>query len=145
MSQDELKAKILDEMKVGYSNSLEKNYELAKKFIRITSEGKIDVIVKDNINGVDKIALYLIGKRYAYRADLTKTEYVNNTELLNELGIKEGSLFYWLKELRDKNIIIEDKKNKREILHAIALNAIEMILKEVDNMLNNQQKTNKNK
>ena len=45
------------------ANTLEKNFDLAKKFIRITSIGRIDILNKEKVKGQDKILLYLIGKR----------------------------------------------------------------------------------
>lgn len=137
--EDELKAKILAEMTVDHSDALEKNYTLAKEFVRITTEGKVDVIVKDRVGGVDKIALYLIGKRYAQRAGLATSEYVKNAELCNELGIIQGSLLPWLKTLRDSKIIVQGKRDKGEVLHAITLNAIERTLKTVSKKLSSQQ------
>jgi hypothetical protein len=132
---DELKAKILAEMTVDHSDALEKNYQLAKEFVRVTKEGKVDVLVKDSVGGTDKIALYLIGKRYAQRAGLTTTEYVKNTELCSELGIVQGSALPWLKALRDSNIVVAGEREGNESQHAIALNAVERTLKSVSKKL----------
>jgi hypothetical protein len=133
--EDELKTKILAEMTVDHSDALEKNYALAKQFMRITKEGKVDVIVKDRVGGTDKIALYLIGKRYAKRADLATTEYVKNIELCNELGIIQNSLLPWLKTLRDSNIVVPGERDGNESQHTIALNAVERTLKDISKKL----------
>ena len=139
---DELKAKILSELVVNHADALERMYPLAKQFIRITKEGKIDVMVKDKLIGQEKISLDLIGKHYAKRADLSDTEYVKNDELSSELGIKMNSLLPWLKYLRDENIIVQDKKGGREVCHAISLSAIERTLKDIDDKLKNQEMPN---
>lgn len=143
--EDELKAKILSEMTVDHRDALERNYALAKEFMRITNEGKVDVIVKDRVSGTDKIALYLIGKRYAKRAELTTTEYVKNTELCSELGIIQGSLLPWMKTLRDNNVVVPGERDKGESQHAIALNAVERTLKAISKKLNVQQSGNEGK
>ena len=48
---------------------------------------------------------------------------VANTELLHELGIKDGSLFAWLKFLRDDNKIKQRAEGKMSI-HYIPYNLI---------------------
>ena len=122
--QDNLKRRIMDEMVVDYASALEKNFDLAKRFIRITKDGRVDILVKAKLVVRDNIALYLIGKLYA-------RDEVNNEELLNELGIPSGSLLPGLKELRDKTII---KTIKREGLsyHVIQPNVVEKKLREIN-------------
>lgn len=126
--QDNLKKKILAEMTVDYSSTLEKNFSLAKELVRITSTGTVDLIKKEKLTGVEKILIYLIGKRYAKEAGLTESEQVANKELYEELGIKVGSALPWLKTLRDEGKI-ESKEGK----HAIKVNLIESILKDISN------------
>ena len=129
--QDNLKRRIMDEMVVDYSSALEKNFNMAKRFIRITKDGKVDILVKDKLVVRDNIALYLIGKLYAREVGLAVNDEVNNEELLNELGIPTGSLLPGIKELRDKNII---RTTKREGLsyHVILPNMVEKKLREID-------------
>src|SRR2546428_11978048 len=93
----DLKKKILSEMTVEYSGNLEKNFDLAKQFIRITREGTIDVLVKSKVGGTEQLLLYLIGKMYAKEAGLAASDEVGSNELMQELGIPVGSLMPWLK------------------------------------------------
>ena len=93
--KNNLKQKIINEMTVDYFNTLEKNFDLAKQFIRITKEGKVDILQKDMLNGTELISLYLIGKLYAKEAGFSATDDVGNSELMNELGIPKGSLLPW--------------------------------------------------
>ena len=74
------KKRILEEMTVDYANALEKNFDLAKQFIKITQEGKVDIDenIKDKISGKEKILLYLIGKLYAKEAGFSPTDDVSN-------------------------------------------------------------------
>jgi len=123
-----LKQKILEEMSVSYANALEKNFELAKRFIRITSEGKVEVLVKDQLNGKQQILLYLIGKLYSKEAGLTPIESAGNKELTEELGIPMGSLLPWLKDLRDQNKV----KAVKTGYHKISVNLIEKTLNEIE-------------
>lgn len=125
-----LKQKIIEEMTVDYANALEKNFNLAKQLIRITKDGKVDVIVKDKLTGKENILLYLIGKLYAKEAELTATNDVGNQELMDELGVPKGSLFPWLKDLREENKINPITRGKYTY-HAIALNVLEKTLKEI--------------
>lgn len=132
--RNSLKEKIIDEMTINHSDALEKNFILAKQFIRITTEGKIDVLVKEKVSGLEAILLYLIGKLYAKAAELTTTDDVGNTELINELGIPYGSLGRWLKDLRDANKITQVSKGKYAH-HTVALNVVEKTLKSVEKKL----------
>lgn len=129
-----LKEKILAEMTSNYTNALDKNFELAKKFIRITSEGFVEVLVKDKISGKEQILLYLIGKIYAKEARLSVTEEVENNEIMRELGIPLGSLLPWLKSLKEENKIKPVRKGKL-VNHVASINLIEKILTGIDEKL----------
>lgn len=131
MVKGDLKKRILEEMTVDYYNKLEKNFNLAKQFIRITKEGKVDILIKDKISGKEQILLYLIGKMYAKEAGLAETDEVGNDELMKELGIRVGSLLPWLKELRDKKKIKQIKHGKN-VYHTIPVNQIEDVLKALE-------------
>lgn len=130
-NQGILKKKIIDEMTVDYSSALEKNFDLAKQFIRITKDGKVDIISKEKFTGKEKILLYLMGKLYAKEAGLSVTDDVGNKELMDELGIPEGSALPWLKDLRDKKKINPIKKG-RYTYHNIQINVVEKTLKGIE-------------
>lgn len=131
---DSLRERIIDEMTVNYSSALEKSFDLAKQFIRITKDGKVDVLGKDKLTGLETILLYLIGKLYAKEAGLTPTDDVGSKELMNELGISQGSLGRWLKDLRDANKITQVSRGKYTH-HAVALNVVEKTLKSIERKL----------
>jgi len=122
-----LKVKIIEEMLTDDSNALERNFRQAKKFIKITREGKIDILFKNQLSGEDKICLYLIGKVYAKEAELSMTIEVKAKELMNELGIVKGSFYPMIKRLRDKNSINQSKQGKY-IYFSIPSNQIERVL-----------------
>lgn len=126
-----LKIRITEEMTVDYASALEKNFDLAKQFIRITKDGKVDIPLKDKLNGKEQILLYLVGKLYAKEVEFTATEEVGNKELLNELGIPEGSLLPWLKDLRDTNKIKQVKRG-RNTYHIIPISLVERTLKSIE-------------
>lgn len=129
-----LKKMIIEEMTVDYSNALEKNFDLAKQFIRITKDGKVDILFKDKLSGKEKILLYLIGKLYAKEVGFAATDDVGNKELMDELGIPKGSLLPWLKDLRDENKIKQVKKG-RYTHHSIPVNLVERTLKSTERKL----------
>ena len=124
----ELKERIKDQMMSSYSNSLEKNFELAKNFIRITKEGKVDVIVKDKINVKFSILLYLIGKLYSKEGSLSETEFVGSKEFMEELGLPSGTFWRSIKELKDKNKV-NTKTNKGVNSYTILISSVEKVLK----------------
>lgn len=126
-----LKERISEEMTVDYASALERNFDLAKQFIRITKDGKVDIPDKEKLTGQEEILLYLIGKLYAKEAGFAATTEVGNKELLDELGIPEGSLFPWLKNLRDGNKIKQVKKGQYTY-HVIPPNLVEKTLKNAE-------------
>jgi hypothetical protein len=129
--REALKGKILKEMTVDYTDKLEKNFELAKQFIRLTKEGKVEILVKDKVSRKEQILLYLIGKMYAKEAGLAETYEVGNTELMKELRIPRGSLFPRLMELREENKIRQIQREGK-VYHSVHVNQIEEILRAVD-------------
>lgn len=128
--ENTLKQRIIDEMTVDYANALEKNFDLAKQLFRITKEGKIDILLKDKLTGPEQVIIYLIGKMYSKEAGLSSTNDVGNKELMNELGIPQGSLLPWLKKLRDAKKIKPNKKGQYTY-HSVSVNFIERSLKEI--------------
>ena len=130
-NQNVLKKRIIDEMTVDYSSALEKNFDLAKQFVRITKEGKLDILFKEKLTGKEQVMLYLIGKLYAKEAGLSTTDDVGNKELMDELGIPEGSVLPWLKGLRDKKKISPIKKG-RYTHHRIQINVVEKTLRGIE-------------
>jgi hypothetical protein len=129
-----LRQKIADEMTIDYASVLEKIFDLAKQFMRISKEGKVDVLIKDKINGKEKIILYLIGKLYAKEGGFIATDDVGNKELAEELGIPEGSLLPWLKDLRDSKKILQVKKG-RYTHHSIPIKLVEKSLLTIEKKL----------
>lgn|SRR2546422_10874911 len=109
-AQAQLKKRILEEMTVKHSAILTESFELAKQYVRVMEDGYVEVLVKDRVTGKEQILLYLVGKLYAREAGLATDEMVGTAELLDRLGIPEGSLFPWLKELRDNNQIRQVKR-----------------------------------
>lgn len=95
-----LKERILKEMTIDYKRILESNFDLAKQFIKLTKQGNVEILVKDETTGKEKILLYLIGKLYSFEAGLSETKEVGNDELMENLKIPQGSLLPWLKSLR---------------------------------------------
>lgn len=125
-----LEERIKSEMTVDYRDALEKNFETAKEFIAITPEGKISLRKREGLSGIDRILLYLLGKVYAAKVGYAKEEKVSNVELMDELGIKQGSLLPWLKSLRDNNFIKTDSRGNLSY-HYIQHNRIETVLSDV--------------
>jgi len=124
-----LKEKILNEMLVDYADSLEKNFENTKKFIAITKTGKVSILIdKGKLSGEDIIRLYCLGKLYSNEAGLSESKDVHYSELMNELGMKEGSVLPWLKSLRDKNYLKSDKKG----FHYMPLNMVEKTIYDIN-------------
>jgi hypothetical protein len=127
----DLRKRILEEMTVESSGVLSKNFDLAKKFVRITKNGKVEVLVRDKVTGQERILLYLIGKQYAKEAGSSTTNAVSNKELMDELSIPKGSLLPWLMALR-KSPGIKQVKEEKQVSHFIPVNLVESVLKTIE-------------
>jgi len=108
--------------------------DLAKQFLRLSSDGTVEILQLGRLGGKAQILLYLIGKMYAHEAGLAATSDVGNSELLEQLRIPEGSLYPWLKTLRDKNRITQSRRGKR-VLHSIPTGLVEETLLEIERAL----------
>ncbi len=131
-----LKDKINKDMTVGYSNILEKLFELAKIVIQITKQGHIIILNKDKFSVKNLISLYLIGALYAKEGEIRKDHFISVMELMDQLNISEGSFYARIKELRDNKKIKQVKKDKKT-LYAISNNYIEKKLKGINSKFNN--------
>ena len=127
-SSDNLKKKIIDEMTIDHSNTLENSFEIAKQFIRVTRSGSVSIIGESDVSAKDMITLYLIGKLYAAEAELSDYNAVESAELESELRLASGTIKSALKRLRD-NHIIESTKVDGETRHKIRLSHLD---KELD-------------
>lgn len=133
----DLKEKILSEMMSNHSTALERNFEKAKSFFKISQTGGVEILAKESFGGEELILLYLIGKCYAKEVGVSGTSGATNEELKQELGKPEGSILPWLKSLRDKNKIRQNK-DARPTEHYILTNLIEDTL----NKLGKKEKKN---
>jgi len=131
--KDDFKKKIIQEMTVDYSKVLEKNFDLAKQFIRLTKEGEIEILVKDKLTGKENILLYCIGKLYSKEAGFSSSDEVDNQELLDNFGMPIGSLLPWLKFLRDENKLKQLRRDRT--YHVIPINLVAKTLEEIEKKL----------
>ena len=131
-----LKAKILDEMMTDYRSALEKNFQIAKQLIKISKEGKVEVLFSEKLSTENKICLYLIGKAYTQEAELTDTNEASAKELMDDLGIIKGSFYPVIKRLRDKNKIDQIRRGKYTYF-SIPSNRIERILLKINKKIKN--------
>jgi len=129
--ESDLKSRILQEMVVDHSGTLERNLDLAKRFISITTAGKVEIVCKAKLIDKEKILLYLVGKQYAKTAELAEREHVGNKELANELGIPHDTIRRRLKDLRDEKKISQLKEGKH-VFHCIPENLVQRTLKAIE-------------
>jgi hypothetical protein len=133
-AQVELKKRILEEMTIKHSSILSESFDLAKRYVRVRDDGYVDVLIREQVTGKEQILLYLIGKIYAKEGGLTTDENVGNPELLVQLGIPEGSLFPWLKDLRETNLI-RQLKRENNVFHTVPPAKIAEILTAIEKKL----------
>ncbi len=133
--RSDLASRIRSEMTVDYANALERCFDIAKRMVRITNEGKVYLLQKERLTGEDRILLYLIGKLYAKEGGLAASEDVSNEEIANELGMRMGSIFPWTMNLRKKGKIRTQTKDGISY-HAVNINLVEPELNRFYSLLN---------
>lgn len=126
-----LKERILSEMLVNHENALERNYERAKNWLRLTTAGNVEVLSKSELTAQEQVSLYLIGKLYGAEAGLCEGPGVWNAELMSELGLPKGTLLPSLKALRDRGMIKRSTQG-RLVQHFIAKNRVESVLLQLE-------------
>jgi len=134
--KESLKAKIINEMMTDYKSALEKNFQIAKQFIKITIEGKVEVLFTEKLSTENKICLYLIGKAYTQAAEFSATNEATARELMDDLGIIKGSFYPLIKRLRDKNKIDQIRRGKYTYF-SIPSNLIERTLLQINKKIKN--------
>jgi DNA-binding transcriptional ArsR family regulator len=132
--QKNLRKRILEEMTTDYASKLARNFDFAKQLFRITDDGLVDVLVKEELTGLEQIQVYLIGKMYAKESQLANTDEVGYKEFKEQLGMPKGSLNPWLKQLRDKNKITQLKR-ERNVYFRMSPNLIDDTLNRIKKKL----------
>lgn len=141
-SDSDLRRRIQAEMTETYSINLEKNFDLAKRFVRLAPDGTVVILIKDSLTRKQQILLYLVGKIYSKEAGYVTDESVGNDELLEQLQLPVGSLFPFLKELRDENLIRQVKRDN-SVHHALPPSKLADVLNSIDERLIDTGKTGK--
>jgi len=73
----------------------------------------------------------MIGKSYAQIAGYSDTEAVTNKELVESLGLPEGTIRNSLKALRDDRLIIAERTGVHHILHNQVGAVVDSIFKKI--------------
>lgn len=128
--QERLRRRVREEMTFDYSRVLEQDLDMAKRLVRLSENGGVEVLVKDRLTGQEVLLLYLIGKLYGKAGGLTETDEVGNKELMESLGMPSGSLLPWLKSLRDENRIRQTERDNHTY-HSIPISQVDKVLREV--------------
>ena len=131
-NKNQLKRRIKEEMTINYKNILEKNFDFANKMIKVSEDGRTDIIISDkDIIIEDQILLYLIGKLYAKEVGYIEHGEATRIELLTELGISENSIGPILSRLKDKGMI-KTRKEKNKPYFSVKMNLVRKILNSIN-------------
>ena len=130
----DVRKRIRDKLGIVYSDALERNLDLAERYLRITEKGTVVLQKTENLSGKERILLYLVGKLYARKAGWADADEVGNQELMDELGVGGNSLRPWLKSLRDENKIERIEKGGK-VFHKVPLYLVDKTLKDLEKKL----------
>jgi biotin operon repressor len=98
----------------------------ARELVTIRENGKI-TIRRYNLTAKLQILSYLIGAAYAKIAETRQDDAVSNKELIEELGLKEGTVKPTLAKLREEGQIVQ----KTEGLHRIDYRKLKDIITDI--------------
>jgi len=87
---------------------------MVKALLRLAPSGEI-LIRQHNLTAKQKIVAYMIGKLYSNFAKYSVENTVANKELLDALHMKEGTVKYYLHELRNDGIVISKENGVHQI------------------------------
>ncbi|MCS7137428.1 MAG: hypothetical protein NZ941_03555 [Candidatus Caldarchaeum sp.] len=100
--QNKLKELIIDEKELSAAL-----VERAKRFIRLTRDGKVVFMVpKDKLTLRSQILLYLMGKRLARELGLVEKDVASIEEVSGAVGAEYFSVAARLKELKDQYMVL---------------------------------------
>ncbi|MDW7977380.1 MAG: hypothetical protein RMH74_01090 [Candidatus Caldarchaeum sp.] len=100
--QNKLKELIIDEKELSAAL-----VERAKRFIRLTRDGKVVFMVpKDKLPLRSQILLYLMGKRLARELGLVEKDVASIEEVSGAVGAEYFSVAARLKELKDQYMVL---------------------------------------
>jgi DNA-binding transcriptional ArsR family regulator len=109
-------------MTVDIENELVKHREKVKTLVQLTTSG--DVILKQTgLTAKQKILITLIGRVYSKFAGYSD-DCVTNRELVERLGLPEGTMKYTLHELRKEGLVM----SLQEGVHQIRMASIGLVL-----------------
>jgi predicted transcriptional regulator len=109
-----LKDWIRQELTVNIENELVKYKERVKSLIQLSPSGEI-ILKQTNLSAKQKILTYIIGKVYSNFAQYSSDDSVTNQELSAALSIPDGTVKYYLHELRNEGLIIPLEKGVHKL------------------------------
>jgi len=112
---DELAAWVKKEMMSDDADELNRNKERAREYVRLTSDGGV-IITRRGLTARLEIALFYIGLAYAKVAGLREDDVVSNKEVVDRLGLPDGTVHPKIKELRDGHYIEQVKDGTHRII-----------------------------
>ncbi len=128
-----LKDWILEEMVSGREEDkgmitkiLHKHRDVFKQLATIKENGRVTIQNYD-ATAKNQILAYMTGAAYAQIAELREDDAVANQELIDELGLPEGTVRPTLKTLREKKLVVQ----KQQGLHRINYRKLNEIIPEL--------------
>jgi hypothetical protein len=104
MAERELEGWVKSELLAGEADELNKNKDRIKKLLRLTPDGHV-LLENQKLTARSQIGLYYIGAAYAAVGELRENDVVANKEIIERLGLPEGTVKPRVKELRDGRFI----------------------------------------
>jgi hypothetical protein len=111
LSDSELADWIKKEL-VANKTELSTYKDQVKQFLRLTPEGGV-LIENRGLTARHQVGLYYVGAAYAKIAGFRESDEVSNKEIVEKLGMPDGTLHPKVKELRDNHFIIPTKAGHR--------------------------------
>lgn len=125
MERDEIAKKIL----LDEDSLFDRVVTSAAKIFNLDKRGEIVwVIPRKNLTDNEKVAMVLLGQFLAVELGIAESATIENTEIATKLAIDTASVAARLKELRDRQIAIPEKRGS----HQISIHGAKKILDDIE-------------
>lgn len=126
-----LEDQIKDTLVPDTDTVLEKHIDTVKDFLEIFEDGTI--VIKNEYRNVDsstRILIYLIGRRYAYEANLSESDTLATEFFYGRFDASDRTVRNWLQGLRDAGLVAKEGRSEHRIVVENLSDAVERVQNE---------------
>lgn len=123
-----LKDEIQERLVTDAESILENHLDEIADLLDLHQDGTVEIKREyREVDGPDKVLIYLIGQRYAFEGDLTENEETSTDFFYERLDANDRTVRSWLQGLREEGYITKTSKSDHKIVVENLPDAIDRI------------------